>query len=328
MAYQLKEYATRQDLDPSLAVLVRLLNVLPSFEHLSPSIQRFLFTIMAKIGSPKITTTINKESFVINRRHNLVIQTWGTPGLSPERPALLYLHGGGWVIGRASCFDAFFSRLASKLSLKIYALNYRRAPEHPFPAAIDDAVEAWQWLTARCRSDGQLHRQGLMVGGDSAGGNLAAVLSIKTRDENLRLPDAQILIYPVTSALDTWSSFQRYDQGFLLTASMMREFVRHYAQSHSLKDGRLSPLEHSNLTGLPPTLMALVGCDILLDEGLAFATRLRQAGTSVEIAIYPQVMHAFLNFLRFDAASLAADDLIELIDKLMSQLPDQKSTAA
>ena len=328
MSYKISRYATRNDLDPSIAAFLRLLSLMPPLELFPPKVQRFIFALMAKLGSPRNRPKINKSNIVIPGTPGLHLETWEPPGLAPERPGILYLHGGGWVIGRPDCFDSFLSMLAARLSVKVYALNYRRAPEHIFPAAIEDAMAAWGWLTTQCHNDRQLHKHGLIVGGDSAGGNLAAVLSLQARDQKLRLPDAQLLIYPVTSTLNTSKSFQLYGQGFLLTSNMMQQFIKHYTQSHTLSDSRLSPLNHPSLFGMPPTFMALVGCDILLDAGLEFAARLRQAGTAVNVAIYPQVMHAFLNYLRFDAARLAAEDLITEFGQLLTQVSGQGSDAA
>ncbi len=328
MTYRLNRYVTSSELDPSIRRFLRFLAILPPLEIFPSVVQRALFAMSAKVGSPRLSIPINRKKFQLPGNDHLMIETWEPPALGVDRPGLLYLHGGGWVIGRPTCFDTFFSLLSHRLGLKVYALNYRRAPEFAFPAALDDTLAAWQWLCRQCDQNQCLHRDGLVVGGDSAGGNLAAGLSIFTKETNGRQPDAQILIYPALSMLDTFKSYKLYGRGFLLTENMMHQFIGKYARNQSRIDTRLSPLDHSNLMGMPATFMALAGCDILFDQGLEFASRLRQAGNSVEVAVYPQVMHAFLNYLRFDAAWLATEDMINSLEQLFLSVRNSRLQVA
>lgn len=208
------------------------------------------------------------------------------------RPALVFFHGGGWVIGDLDTHDTLCRQLAIASGCAVVSVDYRMGPEHPFPAATDDACAATRWLAAHAAELG-LDGTRLAVGGDSAGGNLAAVVALALRGE---VPLAfQLLIYPATDQHPTHDSRQRNGQGYLLTADTMAWFHDHYiTDPRHDDDWRASPLRHPDLTGLPPALVLTAGFDPLRDEGLAYAQRLSEAGVKASLLSFERQIHGFI----------------------------------
>lgn len=218
-----------------------------------------------------------------------------TPAVEGPLPVLVYYHGGGWVLCDLSTHDAVCTRLANRAGCLVMSVGYRLAPEHKYPAAAEDAYAVLQWAAAHAdRWNGDPAR--LAVGGDSAGGNLSAVVCQMARDRGGRLPVFQLLIYPVTNhAFDTVSYRENAD-GRLLTLADMRWFWSHYLAAP--EDGAqpyASPLRAHCLSGLPPALVVTAEYDPLRDEGLAYAARLKEAGVAVESLDCKGLIHAFVN---------------------------------
>ncbi len=209
-------------------------------------------------------------------------------------PALVYYHGGGWVIGDLDTHDSLCRALANGAGCAVVAVDYRMGPEHRFPAAVDDCVAATRWVHANAAA---LHFDParLAVGGDSAGGNLAAVVSIIARDSG-DLPIAyQLLIYPATDQHRTAPSHTENAQGYLLTSDTMAYFIGHYiADPAQCGDWRASPLLHENLASLPPALVLTAGFDPLRDEGKAYAVRLTAAGNRASCVCFDRQIHGFV----------------------------------
>ena len=232
-------------------------------------------------------------------------------GSSP-RPVLVYFHGGGWVIGDLDTHDTLCRQLALASGCVVVSVDYRMGPEHPFPAAVDDACAATRWVAAQAAALG-LDAARLAVGGDSAGGNLAAVVSLALRGE---LPLAfQLLIYPATDQHRTHESHRRNAQGYLLTADTMTWFHDHYITdpAHD-NDWRASPLLHPDLSGLPPALVLTAGYDPLRDEGVAYAQRLSESGVRATLVSFERQIHGFMPMGRVideanEAVALCADAL-------------------
>ena len=198
-----------------------------------------------------------------------------TPG---ALPVLVYFHGGGWTIGDLDTHDTLCRELANGAGCAVLAVDYRMGPEHRFPAAVDDCIAATRWAHAHAATLG-LDATRIAVGGDSAGGNLAAAVAIAARDAG-DLPLAyQLLIYPATDMRATAPSHTSNGQGYLLTADTIRYFHDHYItdRAHDL-DWRASPLLHPDLAKLPPALVLTAGFDPLRDEGAAYAKALTDAG--------------------------------------------------
>jgi acetyl esterase len=209
-------------------------------------------------------------------------------------PVLVYFHGGGWVIGDLDTHDVLCRSLANGAGCAVASIDYRMGPEHRFPAAVDDVLAATRWVHRQALSLG-LDEGRLAVGGDSAGGNLAAVAAIAARDVG-DLPIAfQLLIYPATDQRRGHPSHQANGQGYLLTRHTMAYFHDHYIDDsrHDL-DWRASPLLHGDLSGLPPALVLTAGYDPLRDEGMAYAEALTAAGNRAAYVCFERQIHGFI----------------------------------
>ena len=224
----------------------------------------------------------------------LAVRLYVPHGAAEPGPLLVFFHGGGWVIGDLDTHDAPCRFLAANSGVRVLAIDYRLAPEHPFPAAAEDAGAAYAWASANAARLGADPTR-IAVGGDSAGGNLAAVAALHARDEGLTAPAMQLLIYPVTVADEELPSRRTFGDGFLLTRPDMDFFEGNYLPAGSDRsDPRISVL-HADLSGLPPAYLAIAGFDPLRDEGIAFARRLEEAGVPVSLRLHPGLVHTFAN---------------------------------
>jgi acetyl esterase len=217
------------------------------------------------------------------------------------QPALIYFHGGGWVIGDLESHDQLCRALANAIPAIVVAVDYRLAPEHKFPAAVEDAIAATRWIAGNAERLG-IDAARLAVAGDSAGGNLAAVVSLDARDRGGPRLLHQVLIYPGTDMRMGWPSLERHAQQLPLTRAGMQWFVAHYLRNDSDKlDWRASPLLASSLANLPPALIVTAGFDPLCDEGEAYAEALRKAKVAVALARFEGQIHGFANMGRIIA---------------------------
>ncbi|MFW6066808.1 MAG: alpha/beta hydrolase fold domain-containing protein [Myxococcota bacterium] len=210
-------------------------------------------------------------------------------------PLLVYYHGGGWVIGSLDSHDAVCRLLAVEGRCVVLSVEYRLAPEHRFPAAIEDAVAAYRWArrhAASLRADPER----VAVGGDSAGGNLAAQVCLEERRASRRMPDLQVLIYPGTDLTRACPSHRTFAEGYYLDQETMDWFLDHYlADPAQARDPRCSPLFEPDLSKLPPAHVITAGFDPLRDEGEAYAHKLEQAGVAVDLRCEEALIHGFAN---------------------------------
>jgi acetyl esterase len=208
-------------------------------------------------------------------------------------PALIYFHGGGFALGSIASHDGVCREIASTARIIVVSVDYRLAPEHPFPAGVEDAVAATRWLLADGASLG-VDSRALAVGGDSAGGNLAAVVALSLRGEE-RQPSFQLLFYPAIDFTLSEPSHLYFGKGFLLTAASIAWFKQQYLPSGGLeKDPRASPIFANDLSSLPPALVITAGFDPLRDEGRAYARRLQASGVNVESVCSQGAVHGFM----------------------------------
>jgi len=226
---------------------------------------------------------------------NLRIYTPDTPA---PRPTLVYFHGGGWVLCNLDTHDVVCRALCRASGAVVISVDYRLAPEHKFPAAVDDCYAAACWVANNAAALG-IDPNRIALGGDSAGGNLATVISLKARDE--KGPDiaAQVLVYPVANlaSFDT-PSYREFAEGYHLTRSEMEWFRDSYlAGPEDSLNPYASPLLAPDLSGLPPALVITAECDVLRDEGEQYARRLEQAGVKVTATRYPGMIHPFFSWL-------------------------------
>jgi acetyl esterase len=210
-------------------------------------------------------------------------------------PVLVFFHGGGFVQGDLETHDAACRELAMEAGCAVISVDYRLAPEHPYPAAREDAVAAYRWVRAHAGELGVDARR-IAVGGDSAGGNLATLVCLEARRAGDPPPVFQLLVYPATDLTRSCPSHQTFAEGYLLDAATMDWFLKHYLTSpEDATDPRCSPLFEGELGGLPPAMVVTAGFDPLRDEGEAYAHELRKAGTQVELVCEEGLIHGFLN---------------------------------
>ncbi|WP_442775804.1 alpha/beta hydrolase [Sphaerotilus montanus] len=227
-------------------------------------------------------------------------------------PVLLYLHGGGFTVGSLETHDSLCRQLALRSGVAVVALDYRLAPEHRFPAAVEDAWGALQWLARHADTLG-LDGTRLAVGGDSAGGTLAAVAALMARDADLPLA-LQLLITPGTTAHADTASHARYAEGFLLEKAGIDWFFDQYIDHAHRTDWRFAPLLADDHSGLAPAWIGLAECDPLVDEGVAYADALRMAGVPVALELYKGVTHDFIKLGRvIPEAALAQQAIAEVL---------------
>ncbi|MET3614064.1 acetyl esterase [Rhizobium aquaticum] len=212
-------------------------------------------------------------------------------------PAMLYLHGGGFVIGAPETHEDICRILANMAQAVVVSPDYRLAPEHPFPAAIEDCAATLGWMVMHADVLGIDPRR-IVVAGDSAGGNLAAVVALLARDGEAPPVAGQFLIYPVTDQRQQSESYRAFANGFGLTAEAMRWFREQYCDDPAaMTNWRASPLLTASLAGVAPAFVVLAGCDVLYDEGLAYALRLKdEAGGTYRV--WPGQIHGFVSMAR------------------------------
>jgi acetyl esterase len=221
-------------------------------------------------------------------------------------PAVVYFHGGGWVQGDLETHHGLCARLAKHAGVLVVAVDYRLAPEHKFPSAVDDCLAAYRWARAKGRDVGADPAR-VAVAGDSAGGNLSATVSQLAASVGSPVPTCQVLIYPaVDFSLDT-ESHREMVEGHVIPRERVLWYMQQYLRNDADKtDRRASPLRASSLTGQPPALIVTAGFDPLRDEGRAYGDRLREAGVDVVYREYPGQIHAFVSLTKAIPQGMAA----------------------
>jgi acetyl esterase len=221
------------------------------------------------------------------------------PSGESSLPALVWYHGGGWVLGTLDTEDHLCRLLCDDTQSCVVSVEYRLAPETRFPGAVDDAVAAWTWITGHAPELG-IDPSRIAVGGDSAGGNLAAVVTLVARQDQLPLPALQLLVYPVTDYEFERPSMIDNATGYFLEAQGMRWFFNHYASStDDFADWRMSPLRARDVTDLAPAVVITAEYDPLRDQGEAYGERLRAAGVATEIVRAEGLFHGFFGMFAF-----------------------------
>lgn len=265
----------------------------PDFADLPPEQCRAFFKdFVATVDAPQADVNIINKT-IPGPGGDLPLRIYQPSGGAAAKPLLIFYHGGGWVIGGLDEYAGVCSNLAAKSGCVVVAVDYRLAPEHPFPAAVDDCYATLEWVAANAADLGA-DASRIAVSGDSAGGNLAAVVSLLARDNNGPKISYQALIYPAV-ALDAsrFESYKENGEGLFLTTRTMDYFGNHYQPD--LADFRAVPLNARDLAGLPPALVLVAGYDPLRDEGKAYATRLMQAGVPTVLTEYTGMIHGFFS---------------------------------
>ena len=276
------------------------------FQDLTPEQARAAYAAGRDVLQPATEDVASVRDVTIpTKTGGLALRVFRGAGTQPDEtlPCLVFLHGGGWVIGDLESHDRVCRAFANRARICVVAVDYRLAPEHRFPAALDDSVAALQWVSdnAQALSVAPKH---IGVGGDSAGGNLAAVLALMGRDGSAPATIFQALIYPVVDLTASSDSYQRVTSGVPLTAATMHYFINHYTPNASDRlDWRASPMKAASLRGTPPALVVTVAHDPLCDEGRAYARRLEDDGVRVTTIHLSDHMHGMLMHGRLIRAS-------------------------
>lgn len=287
-------------LDPESQRLIDLMAAAnrPAWNTLSPQAARDLYLSLrpgAQGPRPEGVTVVDRT--IPGPAGELPVRLY-RPAAAPADaalPALVYAHGGGWVFGNLDSHDVLCAQLALEAGIAVFHVDYRLAPEARFPGAFDDVVAALKWVAAHGASLG-IDPTRLAIGGDSAGGNLAAAVSIWARDQGGPKLLMQLLAYPVTDAVARAESYRHFEDGYGLNAATMEWFFDHYTPERASRgDWRVSPLRAASLAGLPPALVVTAGYDPLRDEGRAYAWRLQEEGTQADLVEFGGMLHGFLS---------------------------------
>jgi acetyl esterase len=285
-------------LDPNVRQLLQLIASLgdPPLESLPPAEARRFTRDRGRMAAGEAEQVQSVENLRIPGPAGEIPVRVYTPDAPAPRPAMVYFHGGGWVIGDLDTHDVVCRAIARRAGAVVVSEDYRLAPEHKFPAAVDDCYAATEWVASHADQLG-VDRGRVAVGGDSAGGNLAAVVSLRSRDEHGPAIALQAMVYPVTD-LSSFAtvSYREFAEDHYLTKSLMEWFRDSYLRT--AEDGRnpmVSPLLAENLSGLPPALIITAECDPLRDEGEAYAKRLIDAGVAVTCTRYAGMIHPFFS---------------------------------
>jgi acetyl esterase len=302
-------------LDPDAAAVFKAFQDAgrPAYESVSPAEAREFYLQARFVSNPEPPELKSIEPLAIPSPAGSIPARVYTPlklrKANDLAPCLVFFHGGGWVIGNLDSHDVVCRKLADEGQLVVISVDYRLAPEHKFPAAVDDAVAATTWLAGHAGQLG-IDASRLMVGGDSAGGNLAAVVAISARDNGPALA-GQVLIYPAVDFAMKHPSHSEPETSVLLTHSVIKWFSAHYLNHAADGDnGRASPARVTSLAGLPPAYVLTAGADPLRDEGVEYAEHLRQAGVAVTYRHFPGQFHGFFTMGKLlPQANVAASDI-------------------
>jgi acetyl esterase len=302
-------------LDPDAAAVYKAFQEAgrPAYETLTAPEARDYYMQARLVMNPEPPELKSAEPLSIPAPHGTIPARIYTPKSLRKKdglaPCLVFFHGGGWVIGNLETHDVVCRKLAHEGELIVISVDYRLAPEHKFPAAVDDAAAATKWIAANARQHG-IDAARLVVGGDSAGGNLAAVVALDARDGNGPKIAGQLLIYPATEFSRKHPSHREPETSILLTHSVIGWFMNHYLGDADISDWRASPARAATLAGLPPAYVLTAGADPLRDEGDEYAVRLKDAGVPVTYKHFPGQFHGFFTMGKLlNQANVAVTDI-------------------
>ena len=304
-----------QTLDPATQLLLALAERrggMPDPGTLPLHKDRELLTRQAIVGAGLPESVAEVRNLQIDGAEGkLGARFYRTPEAGGPHPLLVFYHGGGFVLGDLDSHDSVCRAISVHAGVDVLAVDYRLAPEHPFPAAVNDARAAYDWARANAADLGSDPTR-VAVGGDSAGGNLAAVTAIDAAQSLAPPPVAQLLIYPAVDFVEESPSMKMFADGFFLTADLMKWFGDNYAGAlddthENRSDWRISPIRTEDLSSVAPALVVTAGFDPLRDEGEAYAERLADSGVPVVVRRFPGLVHGFC---QMTGASVPARDAL------------------
>jgi acetyl esterase len=286
-------------LDPDAAAVYKAFQEAgrPAYETLTPPEAREFYNQARFVSNPEPPALEKAEDIAIPAPHGPIPARLYTPKTLRKKnglaPCLVFLHGGGWVIGNLETHDVVCRKLAHEGELLVLSVDYRLAPEHRFPAAVEDSITATKWAADNAKELG-IDAARLFVGGDSAGGNMAAVVAIAARDGHAPKLAGQVLIYPSTDFSRSHASHKDPTTSILLTHSVITWFLENYMGDNTdVDDWRCSPARAKSLAGLPPAYVLTAAGDPLCDEGDEYAAKLKAAGVPVAYRHFPGQFHGF-----------------------------------
>jgi acetyl esterase len=290
---------------------------LPVYQDLSPAEARQQMLDQSPAVDPLLSVNRVEDRSIPGPEGDIPIRLYYPAGDAPF-PVLVYFHGGGWVIGDLDTHHGFCHALAKTGDCLVVAVDYRLAPEHRYPAAVEDAYAATKWVAENTELI-QADPDRFAVCGDSAGGHLAAVVSLMARDRNGPRIDLQILIYPITDFSFDTPSYEENKEGYMLSRDLMKWFWNHFIENENqANEPYVSPLRAENLSGLPPALIVTAEYDPLRDEGEAYGQRLQAAGVNVTLSRYPGMIHAFIRMTAvLDKANDALDEVSAMLKRVL-----------
>jgi acetyl esterase len=298
-------------LDPGLKIVLDQLAANPGPQlHELPVAQARVFFDQMQLPRPEVAIAALEDRRIPGPDGEIPVRIYRPEGKAPL-PALVYFHGGGWVIGSIETHDGSCRDLANRVGCVVISVDYRLAPEHRYPAAAEDCFAATKWVAENASALG-VDAARIAVGGDCAGGNLAAAVALMARERRGPALRHQLLIYPVTDADFTRGSYRENAEGYLLTTKAMEWFWGHYVPDRSQRSEPFAaPLRAKELAGLPPAFVITAEYDPLRDEGEAYAKRLQDAGVPTTARRYDGAIHGFFAMgLLSEVARRAVDDAV------------------
>jgi acetyl esterase len=287
-----------QQLDAQIAAVLTMHDLVgpPPIERGDPARARLLMARgFAPFGDPPRAMAALRDLTVADGpRGHIPVRLYRPRSARSRGPAVIYFHGGGGTIGSVDVYDAACRLIADDTGMVVISVDYRLAPEHPFPAGFEDALAAYRWVRDQAAAL-DVDPERLAVAGDSMGGNFAAVLCQYVRDHDQPMPALQVLLYPGLDCTLSSPSQQTFARGYFLTAAMIRWFIDHYLADQDHRwDVRASPLFAARVSGLPPAVIITAGHDPLRDDGRLYAERLERAGVTVRYRCEAGLIHGYL----------------------------------
>lgn len=306
-------------IDPDTRAVLDMIRLAgrPPFETLTPAEARQAYSASRKLLQPPPEDVAeSSDTTVAGPLGPIGVRMYRPAGTdsSDVLPALVWYHGGGWLLGDLDSHDGVCRRFANAVRCRVISVDYRMAPEHVFPAAVDDCAAATKFVFENAAALG-VDAGKIAVGGDSAGGNLAAVMALMARDGTLPPIAFQLLIYPATDMMMTTVSSTTIGPGVPLTSATMRWFIDYYAKGHE-SDWRASPIRVASVAGTAPALVLTCAHDPLRDEGIDYAKRLEREDVPVVHLHYSDQIHGFMSMGRLIRA---ADQAIDIMARVLTQ---------
>lgn len=291
----------------------------PPLSQTTPDMSRQSFTGFIAIAGPGPQVALVEDRIIPGQTAPIPVRMYRPDLLATMSGAVLYFHGGGWVVGDLESHDGICRALCVGAQVVVISVDYRLAPEHPFPAAVEDCWDATRWVAENAAELG-VDANRLVVAGDSAGGNLAAVVALLARDHGAPALALQTLVYPAVDGPDgSWASRVDNAQGYLLTSEQMDWFVDHYVPTTMLRsDWRVAPLRAASHVGVAPAHVITAEFDPLRDEGVAYAQVLHHAGVPVQQSLYDGAIHGFFQLQGSELGRRALDEVCDVIRRTIA----------